>query len=135
MSSARQVRDKAKDDMVTWLADSGISGLDISTCNPWDHIAPQPSSYVFDDIARDDPTYQSISDTLIRHSKIPGLYLLKYQTMHGARAYQPCSKDIDIMGFFKPLDALHQNGDPLFKDAREWSCIMQAMERLPRDIR
>ncbi|EFY85589.1 hypothetical protein MAC_08369 [Metarhizium acridum CQMa 102] len=50
-------------------------------------------------------------------------------------AYQPCCKDIDLMGFFKPLKPIEPGVDRLFKVARAWSCIIQSLENLPKDLR
>ncbi|KAK7408901.1 hypothetical protein QQX98_008905 [Neonectria punicea] len=103
--------------------------------NILDHHVPSPSPNVFDDIPKADATYRAISTNLLPHTRIPGMFLLEYRTFGGALAYQPCSKDIDLMGVFKALHPLDRNGDRLFKVAREWSCIVQALPGLPKEIR
>ena len=92
-------------------------------------------SNVLDEIPRDDIIYKSLSTTLIPHARFSNLFLLEYRTFAGALAYQPCSKDIDLIGIFKSLRPLEKGGDPIFKDARAWSCIMQAIQHLPKDVR
>lgn len=134
MTNAAELEGMAHDEVVELLPQTALMAQTDRFSEAWSQICPCPSDDVLDDIARDDPTYQVISDTLIPHSRIPGLSLLRYQTMHGAIAYQPCSKDIDLMGLFDAIAPL-ENRDQLFKNAREWSCVIQAMEMLPRDIR
>lgn len=98
---------------------------------PPPHIAPN----VLEEIPRSDPTYRQLSTTLIRHRIYPNVKLLEFRTFSGAMAYQPCCKDIDLMGFFKPLKPIEPGVDRLFKVARAWSCIIQSMEDLPKDLR
>ncbi|KAI9163265.1 hypothetical protein HJFPF1_04867 [Paramyrothecium foliicola] len=93
------------------------------------------SSNVLDEIPKDDRTYQSIGETPIPHRRISGLFLLEYRTFTGARSFQPCSKNIDLSGIFDVLHPLDHNGDPVFKIARTWSCIVQSFEVLPKEIR
>ncbi|KAF4448465.1 gtpase-activator protein for ras gtpase [Fusarium austroafricanum] len=80
-------------------------------------------------------TYQRLGGTLIDHPRIPGMFLLKFITFNGLEAYQPCCKDIDLLNVFKPLRTMEGRVDPIFKAAREWSCIIQAFHGLPKDIR
>ncbi|OAQ67034.1 hypothetical protein VFPPC_08501 [Pochonia chlamydosporia 170] len=61
--------------------------------------------------------------------------LLEFRTFAGSMAYQPCCKDIDLMGVFKALRPLEPGGDHLFKVARAWSCIVQSIDGLPKDLR
>lgn len=93
------------------------------------------SSDVLKEIPRRDVIYRSLSTDLIKHGRFANMYLLEFRTFSGALAYQPCSKDIDLMGLFNSLRPLDKNGDPLFKDACAWSCVMQAEKSLPKDIR
>lgn len=90
---------------------------------------------VLDEIPRRDATYASLSTTLVPHSRIPGMHLLQYRTFAGAMAYQPCGKDIDISGIFLAINHLDHNGDHLFKTARAWSCVVQSIQNLPKDVR
>lgn len=90
---------------------------------------------ILDEIPRQDPTYQHIGITLITHTSIPDLTLLEYQTFGGSMAYQPCSKNIDLIGLFDSLYPIERGGDHVFKVARAWSCIVQAIEGLPKDLR
>ncbi|KAI5464589.1 hypothetical protein BGZ63DRAFT_421598 [Mariannaea sp. PMI_226] len=96
---------------------------------------PDSSLDIFDEIPRDDPTYQRMANTLIPHPRLPGLCLLQYFTFHNSSAYQPCCQNLHLTGFFDSLWPLEQNGDPLFRTARYWSCHMQSMPDLPRDVR
>ncbi|KAG5927029.1 hypothetical protein E4U42_002678 [Claviceps africana] len=50
-------------------------------------------------------------------------------------AYQPCSRDIDLRGFFRALEPIERGGDQIFKIARSWSCIVQSIQGLPKEIR
>lgn len=93
------------------------------------------SSDVLKEIPREDIIYRSQSTELIKHGRFANMCLLEFRTFSGALAYQPCSKDIDLMGLFNSLHPLDKDGDPLFKDACAWSCVMQAQRGLPKDIR
>ena len=96
-----------------------------------DNLAPDISH----EIPRSDPTYMSLGNGLLPHPRFPGLMLLEYRTFAGALAYQPCSKDIDLRGYFNVLEPIEQDGDEIFKVARSWSCIVQSIDGLPRDLR
>ncbi|PHH65205.1 hypothetical protein CDD81_3064 [Ophiocordyceps australis] len=87
------------------------------------------------EIPKDDCTYRHLSTTLVPHTRIPNVFLLEYLTFQGAFAYQPCCKDIDTSGLLSALLPLDQGGDPIFKQARAWSCILQALPRLPKELR
>ncbi|KAG6010451.1 hypothetical protein E4U21_006452 [Claviceps maximensis] len=63
------------------------------------------------------------------------MFLLEYQTFSGAMAYQPCSRGIDLHGFFKAFKPIERGGDDIFRIARSWSCIVQSIHGLPKDIR
>lgn len=86
------------------------------------------------EIPRDDASYLCMSGNLIPHIHIPNMFLLEFRTFQGARAFQPCSLDIDLLGVFKPLHP-YDKVDPIFKAARDWACIHQGIRRLPKDIR
>jgi hypothetical protein len=83
----------------------------------------------------EDVTYRMLSSHLISHPYIRGLFLLRFITFDGCVAYQPCSKDIDLLNVFSSLRAIEGDTDPIFKAAREWSCIIQARDGLPKDVR
>ncbi|KAG5929325.1 hypothetical protein E4U53_002466 [Claviceps sorghi] len=89
----------------------------------------------FDKIPTSDPTYRHLGTELIPHPRFPNMFLLQYRTFTGAMAYQPCSRDIDLQGFFKALQPIERGGDQLFKIARSWSCIVQSIQGLPKEIR
>ncbi|KAG6017419.1 hypothetical protein E4U54_007353 [Claviceps lovelessii] len=102
----------------------------------WDMRAiPSEGSDFFDERTTSDPTYLHLGTELIPHTRFPDMFLLEYQTFSGQMAYQPCSKGIDIQGFFKALEPVERGGDNLFKIARSWSCIVQSIQGLPKDIR
>ncbi|TWU75226.1 hypothetical protein ED733_005454 [Metarhizium rileyi] len=96
---------------------------------------PRIASDVLDEIPRSDSTYIKLGTSLIPHRLYPNVKLLEFRTFSGAMAYQPCCKDIDLMGFFKPLAPIEPGVDRIFKVARAWSCIIQSIERLPKDLR
>lgn len=98
-------------------------------------LLPQASDNVFDEIPVNDLTYQYEHDVPVPHGRLPELFLYKYRTFEGAFAYQPCGKNIDLSGLFKCLHPLDRKGDPLFMAAREWSCIYQGLNNLPKEIR
>lgn len=75
------------------------------------------SEDVLDEIPRRDIIYRSQSTELIKHGRFANMYLLEFRTFSGALAYQPCSKDIDLMGVLNSLRRLDENADPLFMDA------------------
>ncbi|KAK2608457.1 hypothetical protein QQS21_003027 [Conoideocrella luteorostrata] len=104
---------------------------------PRPHISPgsPAEDNVFDEIPREDATYRYLSSDLIPHRRHPDMYLLEYQTFSGAMAYQPCSKDIDLRGIFEALQPVELGGDGLFRIARAWSCIIQSIHDLPKDVR
>lgn len=93
------------------------------------------STSVFDEIPRNDITYRSMTDTLVPHPLVPDMFLFKYLTFAGATAYQPCATDIDHRRFFTALRPLEVEGNRDFKIARGWSCIIQSMHGLPKDVR
>lgn len=86
------------------------------------------------EIPVDDTTYRFISDDLIPDPHIPSMRLFHFLTFQGVKAFQPCHRDIEALGVFKALDHI-ENGDPVFKAAREWSCTVQAIENLPKAVR
>lgn len=102
-------------------------------------VAPRPlpsEGYnILSEIPKNDPTYRHLSSTLIPHTRFPDMYLLEYQTFSGAMAYQPCSMNIDLRGVFKALEPVEKGGDHLFTVARVWSCIVQSIQGLPKEIR
>ncbi|TXC05978.1 hypothetical protein FocTR4_00009905 [Fusarium oxysporum f. sp. cubense] len=63
------------------------------------------------------------------------MFLLKFITFDGLQAYQPCCENIDHINIFRPLRAIEHDSDPAFEAAREWSCIIQARQHLPKEIR
>lgn len=107
-----------------------VSRVETAT-EPPENIAPD----IFDEIPKSDSTYLGLSTSLIPHARIPNLVLLQYQTFDGAMAYQPCSRDIDLSHLFDALEPIDRNGDYNFKLARAWSCIIQAMPDLPKEVR
>ncbi|RDA91218.1 hypothetical protein CP533_3392 [Ophiocordyceps camponoti-saundersi (nom. inval.)] len=84
-----------------------------------------------------DETYIGLGNDLIPHPKsgIADLYLMPFITFEGVNAFQPCSINIDLIGLFKPLEASELDADPVFQQARTWSCIVQARARLPKPLR
>jgi hypothetical protein len=94
-----------------------------------------PAPNVLDEIPRDDMSYRFVRMNLVPHRRIPDLFLLRYRTFIGRTAYQPCAKDIDLTGIFEVIQPVKKRGDPVFKAARSWSCVVQASEILPKDIR
>ncbi|KAF4968577.1 hypothetical protein FSARC_4050 [Fusarium sarcochroum] len=86
-----------------------------------------------DAIPVEDITYRKLTSTLIPHPRIPDMFLLRFLTFDNCVAYQPCSKDIDLLGVFNPLRIVEGNVDPIFRAARDWSCIIQALPGLPKD--
>ncbi|KAG5984489.1 hypothetical protein E4U55_004613 [Claviceps digitariae] len=96
---------------------------------------PLEVSDFFDEATTSDPTYRNLGTELIPHNRFPDMFLLKYQTFSGMMAYQPCSRGIDLQGFFEALGPIERGGDYLFKIARSWSCIVQSIQGLPKDIR
>ena len=87
------------------------------------------------EIPRDDPTYIHLSSTLVNHPHLPNTYLLEYRTFEGVAAYQICAQDIETSGIFESLKPLDNSGDPVFKAARAWSCAVQSIPTLPREVR
>ncbi|KAJ4259821.1 hypothetical protein NW762_007753 [Fusarium torreyae] len=86
-----------------------------------------------DAIPIEDITYRKLSSTLIPHPRIPDMFLLRFLTFDCCVAYQSCSKDIDLLGVFNPLHIIEGYVDPIFRAARDWSCIIQASPDLPKD--
>ncbi|GAO15058.1 uncharacterized protein UV8b_02344 [Ustilaginoidea virens] len=99
------------------------------------HMTPSPRLNVLDEIPRHDSTYRHLSASMVPHTLFPEMYLLEYQTFSGAMAFQPCSRNIDLVRFFEALEPIEKGGDSLFKVARTWSCIIQSLEGLPKDVR
>ncbi|RCI08735.1 hypothetical protein L249_4743 [Ophiocordyceps polyrhachis-furcata BCC 54312] len=92
---------------------------------------------LLDEIPREDETYIKLGSELLPHTRagIKNLYLFPFLTFEGFPAYQPCSVNIDFLGLFTPLDCLETDADPVFRQARTWSCIVQARHRLPKPLR
>ncbi|KAF4595261.1 GTPase-activator protein for ras GTPase [Ophiocordyceps camponoti-floridani] len=92
---------------------------------------------VFDAIPMDDETYMELETELIFHpplvSVLSGVVLLRFMTYQGVVAYQPCSKQADRL--FEALNIVEDDVDPIFKQAREWSCAMQAHAYLSKEMR
>ncbi|CAM1502272.1 Fc.00g042560.m01.CDS01 [Cosmosporella sp. VM-42] len=130
MTSAELTRDRNNGELQSLLRE-----IDEYRLSPQEIQDAIPEESVLSEIPRNDITYTSISSTLIPHTRFPNMYLLEYCTFAGTQAYQPCSNDIDSIGIFQSLTPIETNGDSLFKNARTWSCVMQAMPGLPKDIR
>ncbi|RDA83753.1 hypothetical protein CP532_5001 [Ophiocordyceps camponoti-leonardi (nom. inval.)] len=92
---------------------------------------------LLDEIPRQDETYVKLGSELIPHPQagIDDFYLFPFLTFEGFPAYQPCSTNIDFMGMFQPLEFVEADADPIFRQARTWSCIVQARALLPRPLR
>lgn len=88
-----------------------------------------------DGIPRNDITYLWMGNHPTPHARLPNLSLFKFISFTGFTAYQPCSMNIDLMGIFDTLNYREQGLDSIFKIGRVWSCVIQAHENLPRDIR
>lgn len=99
--------------------------------SPPSHIAAD----VLHEIPTEDITFRQLGTYLIPHTRFPNMKLLEFRTFSGGMAYQPCCKDIDLMGLFKALQPMEQSSDHLFKVARAWSCIIQSLEGLPKELR
>ncbi|KAJ6443898.1 Hsp70-like protein [Purpureocillium lavendulum] len=95
----------------------------------------QVSQNILNEIPKGDWTYRSLGDALIPHKRFHDTWLLEYRTFQGALAYQPCSMNIDSMGLFDALSPIEPKGDPIFKQARTWSCIVQSRLGLPKELR
>ncbi|PFH61702.1 hypothetical protein XA68_16502 [Ophiocordyceps unilateralis] len=125
------------------VADGGALLHHVIQTHPWresDNVIPlpdEPSENIGDEIPKEDETYVGLGDELIAHPvpRFPatGVYLFQFITFEGAVAYQPCS--IDIGRLFDVLEPLETNCDPIFKQARTWSCSVQAMPFLPKELR
>ncbi|KAM5346573.1 hypothetical protein ACJ41O_009578 [Fusarium nematophilum] len=100
---------------------------------PLEEVATGPG--IINEIPVHDATYRSISSTLIPHLRIPEMYVLEFRTFAGPLAFQPCSRNIDLLGVFEALQPLDGKGDTLFRTARDWSCIVQAEPTLPKEVR
>lgn len=124
-------RDNAIDDATNALTNTTADNEMV----PEPYSLRNPSDDVFDEIPVNDLAYQNLSDSRIPHGRFPGMFLLEYRTSEGILAYQPCSRDIDRMGIFKALRPLDRNGDRAFCTAREWSCIIQSIGHIPKDVR
>lgn len=88
-----------------------------------------------DGIPRNDITYQWMGNHPTPHSRLPNMSLFQFISFTGFVAYQPCSMNIDLMGIFDTFNSREQDLDYIFKIGRVWSCVIQAHENLPRDIR
>ncbi|PHH89371.1 hypothetical protein CDD83_6193 [Cordyceps sp. RAO-2017] len=98
-------------------------------------VPGQVAPNVLDEILRDDISYTQLGTRLIRHALLPDTYLFRYHTFRGTFGFQVCSRNIDTMRVFDCLRPMECGGDPVFRQAREWSCILQARRSLPRDVR
>ncbi len=87
------------------------------------------------EIPRSDVTFHAIGNTLWRHSFLPNVSLFQFLTFRGTLAYQPCSRHMHRLNLFKALKPIQGAQDPVFEQARTWSCSVQAVEDLPRDLR
>ncbi|POR33271.1 Uncharacterized protein TPAR_06527 [Tolypocladium paradoxum] len=136
MSNSAQVLDDARRDMDALLSEIDDTRFESQAAHP-DALAPPDGlrADVFSEIPKHDWTYTSLSATLIPHTRIPNMFLLEYRTFQGALAYQPCSENMGVCGLFNSLRPIDQHGDPVFKQARTWSCMVQAMEGLPKELR
>jgi hypothetical protein len=81
-----------------------------------------------------DETYRDLGNSLFVHARIPNMSLLRFKTFDGLEAFQPCCRDIDILNLQKSLRHI-ETGDPVFSAARDWSCILQALPGLPKEVR
>ena len=90
---------------------------------------------VFNEIPRSDISYRAIGNTLVPHSYLPSVSWFQFQTFRGTLAYQPCSKQIHHLKLFRALKSIEGVQDSVFEQARDWSCFVQAIDDLPRDIR
>ncbi|PNY25084.1 Uncharacterized protein TCAP_04979 [Tolypocladium capitatum] len=136
MSNSAQVLDDAREDMDALLREIDNVRFARRRVGGDPFITPgNLDADVVREIPKHDLTYSSLGTTLIPHARIPNMFLLEYRTFQGALAYQPCSKDIGISGIFKSLCPIDQYGDPVFKQARTWCCMVQAMEGLPKELR
>ncbi|OBS23904.1 hypothetical protein FPOA_04452 [Fusarium poae] len=63
---------------------------------------------------------------------IPNMSLFKFITFDGVEAYQPCSWNLNSLSeSLCPIET----GDPVFSEARNWSCTEQARRNLPKEAR
>lgn len=134
MSNTSEVVENARADFDALLLEMEQArggGRTDDPLSPLHDISPD----ILSEIPKQDPTYTGLSTSLIPHKRIPGLFLLEYRTFHGAAAYQPCSRNMDTCGIFDSLRPIDQDGDPIFKQARVWSCVVQASPGLPKELR
>jgi hypothetical protein len=61
--------------------------------------------------------------------------LLEFRTFSGAMAFQPCCLNIDFMGLFRALQPMEAQCDHVFEVGRTWSCVLQGINDLPKDLR
>ncbi|RGP70701.1 GTPase-activator for ras GTPase [Fusarium longipes] len=85
-------------------------------------------------VPRQDETYQNLDNSLIPHPHITNAFLLRFMTFDGLNAYQTCSRDIDMLNLHKTLHHI-ETADPVFSAARDWSCTLQALPGLPKEVR
>jgi hypothetical protein len=85
-------------------------------------------------VPHQDETYRNLGNSLIVHTRIANMFLLRFITFDGLEAYQPCSRDIDLLNLSKSLRHI-ESADPTFSAARDWSCILQALPGLPKEVR
>ncbi|KAF4459154.1 hypothetical protein FALBO_14100 [Fusarium albosuccineum] len=135
MSDAELYRLDAERDMDNLLAEVRAARPEVAERSDLMNPGAYWTMPAHDEIPYNDVTYRSISTTLVPHRRSYDMFLLEFCTFSGALAYQPCGKDIDLLGVFKALHPIERNCDPVFKAARDWSCITQAMRDLPRDVR
>ncbi|CEI60994.1 unnamed protein product [Fusarium venenatum] len=62
------------------------------------------------------------------------MFLLKFITFDGVEAYQPCSRNFNLLNLGEPLCPI-ETGDLVFGEARNWSCTEQARPHLPKEVR
>ncbi|CEF77206.1 unnamed protein product [Fusarium graminearum] len=81
-----------------------------------------------------DETYKNLGVSLLVHNRTPVMSLLRFETFDGLEAFQPCSPNIDQLNLQKALRPI-ETGDPVFNAARDWSCILQSLPGLPKELR
>ncbi|KAL4722278.1 hypothetical protein ACLX1H_010627 [Fusarium chlamydosporum] len=98
----------------------------------------QPATFDNEDaehlVPDQDETYRGLGNTLIPHARIPNMFLLRFTTFDGRKAYQPCFHDIELFTLHRLLSPV-ETTDPVFSAARDWSCILQAVSGLPKEVR
>lgn len=91
--------------------------------------------HIFEEIPREDPTYQRLDARLITRFYLPeGIKVMRYFSITGSTALMPCCNAVDRLVAMETL-SVFENGDPVFKQARDWACSVQAMPRLHKDVR